>query len=67
MTKFLMNKYSIKLRAYFLTTAIGGFCSTFDNMASKGFRAISYQITRKVEAGYKPSHTSETLIGYIVC
>jgi hypothetical protein len=40
---------------------------TFDNMASKGLRAISYQGTRKVEAGYKPSHTSETLIGYIVC
>ena len=36
-------------------------------MASKGLRAISYQGTRKVEAGYKPSHTTETLIGYIVC
>jgi hypothetical protein len=36
-------------------------------MASKGLRAISYQVTRKVEAGYKPSHTTETLIGYIVC
>ena len=40
---------------------------TFDNMASKGLRAISYQVTRNVKAGYKPSHTSETLIGYIVC
>jgi len=40
---------------------------TGDNMASKGLRAISYQGTRKVEAGYKPSQTSETLIGYIVC
>jgi hypothetical protein len=38
-----------------------------DNMASKGLRAISYQGARKVEAGYKPSHTTETLIGYIVC
>jgi hypothetical protein len=38
-----------------------------DNMASKGLRVISYQGTRKVEAGSKPSHTSETLIGYIVC
>jgi len=38
-----------------------------DNMASKGLRAISYQGTRKVEAGYKPSHATETLIGYIVC
>ena len=28
---------------------------------------FSYQCTRKVEAGYKPSHTNETLIGYIVC
>jgi len=36
-------------------------------MASKGLRAISYQGTRKVEAGYKRSHTTETLIGYIVC
>jgi len=36
-------------------------------MASKGLRAISYQGIRKVEAGYKPSHTTETLIGYIVC
>jgi hypothetical protein len=36
-------------------------------MASKGLRAISYQGTRNFEAGYKPSHTDETLIGYIVC
>ncbi len=36
-------------------------------MASKGLRMISYQGTRKVEAGYNPSHTTETLIGYIVC
>jgi hypothetical protein len=40
---------------------------TFDNMASKGLRVISWQLTRKVEAGYKPTHTTETLIGYIVC
>jgi len=33
-------------------------------MASKGLRVIFYQGTRKVEAGYKPSHTNETLIGY---
>jgi hypothetical protein len=32
-------------------------------MASKGLRAFSYQVTRKVEAGYNPSHTTETLIG----
>ncbi len=38
-----------------------------DNMASKGLRAISYQVTRKVEAGYNPSNTIKTLIGYIVC
>jgi hypothetical protein len=36
-------------------------------MASKGLRVISYQDARKVEAGYKLSHTTETLIGYIVC
>jgi len=36
-------------------------------MASKGLRAISYQGTRKVEAGYNPSNTTETLIGNIVC
>ena len=36
-------------------------------MASKGLRAISYQGTQKVDAGYKPSHTTETLIGNIVC
>lgn len=36
-------------------------------MASKGLRAISYPVTRKVEAGYKHSQTTETLIGYIVC
>jgi len=36
-------------------------------MASKGLRAISYQCTQNVEAGYKPSHAYETLIGYIVC
>jgi len=33
-------------------------------MVSKGLRAISNQGTRKAEAGYKPSHTTETLIGY---
>ena len=36
-------------------------------MASKGFRVISCQVTRKVEAGYNPSHTSETLFGYTAC
>jgi len=36
-------------------------------MASKGLRVISYQGTWKVEAGYKLTHTTETLIGYIVC
>jgi hypothetical protein len=33
-------------------------------MTSKGLRVISYQVTRKVEAGYKPLDTTETLIGY---
>jgi hypothetical protein len=41
--------------------------AAFDNIASKGLRAISYQVTRKVEAGYKPSHIAEAFIGYIVC
>jgi len=36
-------------------------------MASKGLRAISYQGTKNVEAGYKPSHNAETLIGYTAC
>jgi len=44
--------------SFFLLAAnVGG-------MASKGLRVISYQVTRKIEAGYNPSHTSETLIGY---
>ena len=36
-------------------------------MASKGLRTIIYQATRKVEAGYNPSLTIETLIGYTAC
>jgi len=36
-------------------------------MASKGLRVITYHGTQKVEAGYIPSHTTEGLIGYIVC
>jgi hypothetical protein len=28
---------------------------------------LSYQGTRKVEAGYNPSQTTETLIGYTAC
>jgi hypothetical protein len=36
-------------------------------MASKGLRVIPYQVTRKVGAGYNPSHTTETLIGYTAC
>jgi|GEM_PF-6082153 len=32
-------------------------------MASKGTRVISCQVTRKVEAGYKPSRTSEYAAG----
>jgi hypothetical protein len=40
---------------------------TVDNMASKGLRAIFYQVTLKVEAGYKPSQTAETRMHYIIC
>ena len=36
-------------------------------MASKGLRAISYQATYKVKAGYNPSLTNESLIGYTAC
>jgi len=36
-------------------------------MASKALRAICYQGTRKIEAGYNPSQTSETLIDYTAC
>lgn len=38
-----------------------------DTLSSDRLRAISYQGTRNVEAGYKASHTTETHIGYIVC
>lgn len=31
------------------------------------FEALSCQVTRKVEAGYKPSHTTKALFGYIAC
>jgi hypothetical protein len=40
---------------------------TFGGMASKGLRAISYQDTTKVEAGYNPSNTTEIIIGYTAC
>jgi len=40
---------------------------TDGGMASKGVRAIHYQVTPKFEAGYCASHTNETLIGYTVC
>jgi len=46
---------------------LGQWRITFGGMASKGLRAITYQDTRKVEAGYNPSHTTETLIGYTAC
>ncbi|HOK99232.1 MAG TPA: hypothetical protein PLD12_08845 [Bacteroidales bacterium] len=38
-----------------IATSVGG-------MASKGLRAISYQATRKVGAGYNPSHITVTLM-----
>jgi len=40
---------------------------TFGGMAIKGLREISNQASQKIEACYKPSHTTKTLIGYIVC
>ena len=36
-------------------------------MASKGLRVISCQVTLEDEAGYNPSHSTETLIGYTAC
>ncbi|MCF7568251.1 hypothetical protein L3X37_07730 [Sabulilitoribacter arenilitoris] len=36
-------------------------------MGSKGFLVFSCQATRKVEAGNKPSHTTETLIDKTAC
>jgi len=45
---------------FLLVANVGG-------MASKGLRAISCQVTRKVGAGYNPSHTSKTLICYTAC
>ncbi len=46
------------VRIFFQLVANGG------GMASKGLRAIFFQVTRKFGAGYKPSHTTETIIGY---
>ncbi len=43
-----------------LPTTVGG-------MASKGVRAITFQVATNAEAGYKPSNTTETLIGYRAC
>jgi len=51
---------SFTLHFFALTTNIVG-------MKSCRFRAISYQITRKVGAGYNPSNITETLIGYTGC
>jgi len=39
----------------------------FGVMASRGLRAVFYKGTRNVKAGYNPSQTSETLIGYTAC
>jgi len=40
---------------------------TVGGMASKGLRAIFCQYTRKLEADYNPSHTTETLTGHTAC
>jgi hypothetical protein len=47
--------------------SVGKMAHNVGGMASKGLRVISYQVTRKVEAGYNPSHITETLIGYTAC
>jgi hypothetical protein len=40
---------------------------TAGGMASKEFRAITYQVTQKVGAGNNPSRITETLIAYTAC
>ena len=55
---FPLNKFYSQSRNCPCMTHNGG------GMASKGLRANHLQSTPKVEAGYKPSHTIETLIGY---
>ncbi len=30
-------------------------------------RVISYQVKRKVKVGFRPSHTSETLMAFTLC
>src|SRR5690554_236161 len=59
---FYFNIHEISLMCQFLSLL-----PTLSGMASKGVRAISCQVTRKAEAGYKPSHTTETFIGYTAC
>jgi len=36
-------------------------------MASKGLQVVSCQVARNLEAGYKPTQTTMTLIGYTAC
>ncbi|HTO17277.1 MAG TPA: hypothetical protein VLZ83_16045, partial [Edaphocola sp.] len=57
---FIVN-VSMLLLGFLPLNANGG------GMASTGLRATPCQVTRKVGAGYNPSHTSETLIGYTAC
>jgi hypothetical protein len=40
---------------------------TVGGMASKGLRATFISTVTKIKAGYKPSQTTETLIGYTAC
>ncbi len=39
----------------------------FDIMVSKGLRLITCKGKRKMEAGFNPLPTDETLIGYTAC
>jgi hypothetical protein len=52
---------------HLLLSVFLGLLPTVGGKASKGLRAIPSQATRKVGAGYKLSHTTETLIGYTAC
>ncbi len=41
--------------------------TTAGGMASKGLQATFLSTVIKVEAGHKPSHNNEALIGYAAC
>jgi len=40
---------------------------TVECKCRKGFRVIYYQVTRRVKADFRLSHTSETLMAFTLC